>query len=364
VSDFPLRRPRSAPASLGELARVVDAHLPRGGEGVEVSGVAPLASAGPGQVGFLAARKYLGGLGESRAAALLVAADLAEAVGDDPRPLLVARDPHAALRRLLEFFHPPVTASPEIHATAVVAASARLGPGVRLGPFAVVEEEAELGDAVVVGAHSVVGAGARIGPGSLLHPHVVVYPGTEVGARVILHAGVRLGVDGFGYAWEDGGHRKVPQVGRCIVEDDVEIGANTTVDRGSIGETRVGEGTKIDNLVQLGHNVVVGRRAVLAAQVGVAGSTRIGDGVMAGGQVGIGGHLEVGAGARLAGQAGVTGDIPPGETAMGMPARSRGEFLRGVAGQARVPELLRRIRRLEAALAARGGREEGDGDSA
>jgi UDP-3-O-[3-hydroxymyristoyl] glucosamine N-acyltransferase len=352
VSDFPLRRPRAAAASLGSLARLLDTELRNGGADRQIEGVAPLASAGSGELGFLADRRYLPALEGSEAAALLVGEELAEAVTSDPRPRLVLSDPHGALRALLEFFFPPVHREPVIHPTAVVADSARLGTGVHVGPYVVVEEEVEVDDDVTLGAHVVVGAGARIGRESLLHPHVVVYPGTLLGARVILHSGVSVGVDGFGYTFEGGRHRKVPQVGGCILEDDVEIGAHTTVDRGSIGLTRVGKGTKLDNLVQLGHNVEVGRHAVFAAQVGVAGSTRIGDGVMAGGQVGIGGHLTVGSGARLAGQAGVTGDVASGETVMGMPARPRGEFLRGVAAQARTPELLRRIRAVERELEA------------
>jgi UDP-3-O-[3-hydroxymyristoyl] glucosamine N-acyltransferase len=352
VSDFPLRRPRAAAASLGSLARLLDAELLNGGADRQVDGVAPLASAGGGELGFLADRRYLAALEGSGAAALLVAEELAEAVASDPRPRLILPDPHAALRALLEFFFPVVRREPTIHPTAVVADSARLGTGVHVGPYAVVEEEAEVAEEVTLGAHVVVGAGARIGRESLLHPHVVVYPGTVLGARVTLHSGVSVGVDGFGYSFEDGGHRKVPQVGGCVLEDDVEIGANTTVDRGSIGLTRVGTGTKLDNLVQLGHNVEVGRHTVFAAQVGVAGSTRIGDGVLAGGQVGIGGHLTVGSGARLAGQAGVTGDVASGATVMGMPARPRGEFLRGIAAQGRTPELLRRIRALERELEA------------
>ena len=352
MSDFPLRRPRTAAASLGALSRLLDAELLNGGADQEIGGVAPLASARGGELGFLADRRYLPALKGSEAAALLVAEELADAVVSDPRPRLILSDPHAALCGLLEFFFPPVRRMPTIHSTAVVAESARLGTGVHVGPYAVVEEDVEVAEEVTLGAHVVVGAGARIGRGSLLHPHVVVYPGAVLGARVILHSGVAVGVDGFGYTFEDGGHRKVPQVGGRGLEDDVVSGANTTVDRGSIGLTRVGRGTKLDNLVQLGHNVEVGRHSVFAAQVGVAGSTRIGDGVMAGGQVGIGGHLSVGSGARMAGQAGVTGDVASGETVMGMPARPRGEFLRGIAAQGRTPELLRRIRGMERELEA------------
>ena len=337
---------------MGDLARLLNAELLNGGADREVVGIAPLAEAGTGEIGFLADRRYLSALGGSRADGLLVAAELVEAVASDSRPRIILADPHVGLRRLLDFFFPLLLPEPTIHPTAVVADSARLGTGVHVGPYAVVEEEVELADDVSLGAHVVVGAGTRIGAGSFLHPHVVVYPGTVLGARVILHSGVCVGVDGFGYTYEDGAHRKVPQVGGCVLGDDVEIGANTTVDRGSIGHTQVGAGSKLDNLVQLGHNVEVGRHSVLAAQVGVAGSSRVGDGVLVGGQAGIGGHLNVGAGARLAGQAGVTGDVAPGETVMGMPARPRGEFLRGVAAQGRAPELVRRIRSLERELAA------------
>jgi UDP-3-O-[3-hydroxymyristoyl] glucosamine N-acyltransferase len=223
----------------------------------------------------------------------------------------------------------------------------RLGRGVRIGPYAVIESGAEIGDGASIGAHVVVGAGARVGAGSTHYPHDVLYPGTELGARVILHSGSAVGVDGFGYAPKDGRPAKVPQVGRCVIEDDVEVGANTTIDRGSIGTTRVGRGAKLDNLVQIAHNVTVGPAALLAAQVGVAGSSRVGAGVLAGGQAGIAGHLTVGDGAQLAAQAGVVTDIPPGQIVMGFPARPRTEFLRATAGASKVSELAKRVAALE-----------------
>jgi len=357
VSEFPRRTPSTHAFSLVELAEALGAELQRGdspdpGEDLLIQGISPLPTARPGELGFLAERKYLPHLSTSSAAALLVGAGLASAVAGESRPRLVVRNPHLALQQLLDLFFPEQPLTPGVHSTAVISESARLGRHVRIGPYAVIEDRVEIEEGVSIGAHSVVGSDSRIGAGSLLHPHVVLYPRTQIGARVILHSGVRVGVDGFGYVFAGGSHLKVPQVGHCRIEDDVEIGGNSTVDRGSIGETRIGAGSKLDNLVQVAHNVDVGQRCVFAAQVGVAGSTRIGDGVMAGGQVGIGGHLEVGAGARLAGQAGVTGDVLPGQTVMGMPARPRVDFLRGVAAQGRVPELIQRVGKLEEALDA------------
>jgi UDP-3-O-[3-hydroxymyristoyl] glucosamine N-acyltransferase len=290
-----------------------------------------------------------------------VARSLENLLGEDPRPRLVVEDPHRALATLLDLFRPVEPGVAEIHPTAVLGRGVRLGRKVRIAPYAVIEDGAEVGDGSSIGAHVVVGAGAKIGANTFLHPHVVVYPGVVLGNRVILHAGVRIGVDGFGYVAGEGKIEKVPQIGACIVEDDVEIGANSTVDRGSIGETRVMMGSKLDNLVHLGHNVVVGRMALLAAQVGVAGSSRIGSGVLAGGQAGIAGHLTVGDGAQLAAQAGIIGDVEAGETVMGFPARPRAEFLRTSAAQSRLPKVLSRLRELEARVADLGSGSEKDG---
>lgn len=352
MTNFPLREPGSAPTSLARLAELLD--LPRPGIEVEIRGIAPLAEAGPDQLGLLADRRYLGRVPESRAGALLVSRDLAALLPEAAPPALVVADAHLALIKVLESLFPPAPADPEIHPTAVLGSGTRLGARLRIGPYAVIEEGASVGDGVRIGAHSVVGAGAVIGSSSILHPHVVLYPGAVLGEGVIVHAGARVGVDGFGYAADAGRARKVPQVGRCVIEDDVEIGANATIDRGSIGETRVSAGAKLDNLVHLAHNVSVGPGALLAALVGVAGSSSVGAGVQAGGQSGISGHLSVGAGARLSAQAGVIGDIAPGETVMGFPARPRTEFLRAVAGQRRVRDLMRRVRAIEKRIAAAG----------
>lgn len=314
-------------------------------------------AADPEELGLLADRRYLERLDGSRAGALLVSESLASSLPDDAPAAVVAQDAHRALRRLLEHWHPPEPPRRGIHPTAVVAEGAELAEEVHVGPYAVIEDGASIGGGTEVRAHVVVGRGVEVGRDCVLHPHVVLYPGARLGDRVEVHAGARLAVDGFGYVYEDGGHRKVPQVGACVVEDDVEIGANTCLDRGSIGETRVGAGTKVDNLVHLGHNVQVGRQAFVTAQVGVAGSTTIGDGVLLGGQAGLAGHIRIGDGARIGAQAGVIGDVAPGRTISGYPARDHREYLRGMGMVFKLPELLRRVRELEEELEGQRGND-------
>lgn len=311
--------------------------------------VVPVAEAGPGELGLLAERRYLRRAAEGEAGALLVSEDLSSEI-EHPSDRVIVDDPHRALLTLLDHFHPPREPEPGIHPTAVLGRRVQIGREVTIGPYAVVEEGARIGDRARIGAHCVIGRDSVVGEGSVLHPHVVLYAESTLGRRVTLHSGVRVGVDGFGYVLVDGEHRKVPQVGGCVLGDDVEVGANTCIDRGSVGRTEVGAGTKIDNLVQLGHNVRVGERSVLVAQVGVSGSTRIGNGVALGGQAGIGGHSEIGDRARIGGQAGVLGDVPADETWSGYPARPHGEAMRAAALGRRLPELFRRLRALERKL--------------
>lgn len=335
-----------------EVSRIVDGDL-EGDPGRKVRDVAPVDEARDDELGFLASASYVNRLSGTRAGALLVSSALRDELADEPdapETRIFVDDPHAVLPELLRRFHPPAPEEPGIHPTAVLGAGVRLGEGVRVGPYAVIEDGATLGARVRIGPHVVVGRGSRVGDDSVLHPQVVLYPGSQVGERVILHAGARIGVDGFGYATVEGDHRKIPQVGGCTVEDDVEIGANTAVDRGSIGSTRIARGAKLDNLVHLGHNVKVGRSSMLAAQVGVAGSTRIGSGVLCGGQAGINGHIEIGDGARIGGQGGVIGDLEPGATVTGFPARNHRDYFRGMALVLKLPDLLRRLRALEKQL--------------
>jgi UDP-3-O-[3-hydroxymyristoyl] glucosamine N-acyltransferase len=205
-----------------------------------------------------------------------------------------------------------------------------------------------------IGAQVVIGRGCRVGADALIHPHATLYDGVEVGERCIVHSGARLGSDGFGYVPEGGVLRKVPHVGGCRLEADVEVGANTTIDRGSIGDTVVGAGTKIDNLVQIGHNCRIGRGVIIVSQAGISGSTRIGDGAVLGGQSGFQGHIEVGAGARVGAQAGVTASVAAGETVSGYPARPHREAMRAQAALFKLPELLKRVKAIERAVFGNG----------
>lgn len=351
-----------SPLTTREAAEMIDGEL-RGADDVVLRDVAPIDEAGPDELGLLAMRRYLDNLSETRAAALLVARNLAAAAVErdgGPGVHIVVPDPRRALPVLLRHFHPPRPVEPGVHATAVLGRGVELGEGVTVEAYAVLGEEVVVGDGARVGPHAVVGRGVRVGAGAVLHPHVVVYPGSALGERVVLHAGVAVGVDGFGYVTGEGEHRKTPQVGRCVIEDDVEIGANCTVDRGSIGETVVARGAKLDNLVHVGHNVRIGRGSILVAQVGIAGSSRLGEGVQCGGQSGVAGHLEVGDGARLAARAGVLRNVEPGATVAGFPARDRREFLKGQALVGKLPELRERVRTLESRVDALEGEDEPD----
>lgn len=310
-----------------------------------VHGVAPLERATERDLTFLAASRHVAALAGSRAAVLLVSPELAEAPGTVRARVIVA-DPQAALVSLLPRFAQSSAPRDGVHETAVMGRGVRLGRGVSVGAYAVIGEGASLGDGVVVDAHCVVGAGVQVGEGSRLFPHVTLYTGAELARRVTVHAGARIGSDGFGYIFRNGRHEKIPHVGRCVIGDDVEIGANTTIDRGSVGDTVIGAGTKIDNLVHIAHNCRIGKNCVFAAQVGLAGSVVVEDGSSLGGQVGVADHRTIGAGARIAGQAGVFGDVPPGQTWSGYPARPHRDALRAQGALFRLSPLLKRIERL------------------
>ncbi len=330
----------------------------RGEGSARVSSVAPLDRAEKNQVSFLGNAKYASVASETRAGIVLVSADLAEFVKKVPVRVIVEK-PNEAVLALLPFLYPETPRVSCIHPSAIVGPGARIGKDVAIDEYAVVGDGAEIGDGVWIGSHVAVGDGVKVGAHARLYPHVCLYPGAEIGERTILHAGVRIGSDGFGYLQRNGTHEKIPHIGRCIIGSDVEIGANTTIDRGSVDggvctnldrgsvdDTVIGVGTKIDNLVHIGHNCRIGRMCLIMAQVGIAGSVRIGDGCIIAGQAGLGGHITIGNGARIGGQAGVFGDVPAGESWSGYPARPHKESLRTTGALFKLAGMLKRIERL------------------
>lgn len=312
---------------------------------VTVQAVAPLDRAQKEHLSFLGNARYSGLAAETKAGIVLVSKDLEESVINVPVRIVVAK-PNEAVLAVLPFLYPDSKKTASIHATAIVRRGARLGKNVVVDEYAIVGEGAEVGDDVHIGSHSVVGDNVVVGSGSRIFPHVTLYSGAHLGERVILHSGVRIGSDGFGYVQRNGGHEKIPHVGRCIIGNDVEIGANSTVDRGSVDDTVIGAGTKIDNLVHIGHNCRIGRVCLIMAQAGIAGSVRIEDGCIIAGQAGLGGHITIGKGARIAGQAGVFGDVPAGESWSGYPARPHKESLRTTGALFKLAGMLKRIEKL------------------
>jgi UDP-3-O-[3-hydroxymyristoyl] glucosamine N-acyltransferase len=328
---------------LRELAALTGGELVGDGD-VEIRGVAGIREAGPGEITFLANPKYAGFVAGTRAGAIIVPPGV-----DAPRPLIRTANPYLAfLRVLVAFAGDPAQRHPRgVDARAAVDPGARLGRDVSIGPFCQVMAGTVIGDGTTILAGTFVGEDVVIGERCLVYPGVTIREGSRIGNRVILQPGVVVGSDGFGYAPEGGVHHKIPQIGRVVIEDDVEVGANSCIDRATTGETRIGHGTKIDNLVQIAHNVVVGEHTVMAAQVGISGSTEMGPGVIIGGQAGLAGHIEVGERATIGAQAGVTKSVPAGTVVSGYPAREHGEARRIVAHAAMLPELFKRVKELE-----------------
>jgi UDP-3-O-[3-hydroxymyristoyl] glucosamine N-acyltransferase len=310
---------------------------------VEILGLAPLDRASGSDLSFLSNPKYRETARVSAAGAILVA----EGEHLPGRTLLVCAAPYAAFARALQLFHTPAAHPRGVHPTAVLGEGCRVDPSASVGPYVVLGEGVTIAAGATVEAGCVLGRGSQVGRECHLFPRVVLYEQTLLGDRVILHSGVVVGSDGFGYAQEKGRHLKIPQVGRVVIEHDVEVGANTTIDRGTLDETRIGEGTKIDNLVQVAHNVTTGADCILVAQAGISGSTSLGRSVIFAGQSGAVGHIRVGDGARVGAKSAVTKDVPDGAFVTGHPAVEHRLWLKERALCGRLEEMLKRIKSLE-----------------
>lgn len=294
-----------------------------------LAGVAPLQTAGAADVSFLDNRKYVPALEATRAGAVLVHPDTAARVPAGS-VAVVTPEPYAAWARVALLFHPLPPPRPGVHPSAVVSDGATIAPSAEVGPLAVIGSGAEIGPRCRIGPHGVIGEGVVLGPDCRIGAHASVSHAL-LGARVYVYPGARIGQEGFGFAISDDGFRSVPQLGRVILDDDVEVGANTTIDRGSLHDTFIGAGSRLDNLVQIGHNVRLGRGCVIVSQAGISGSTILEDHVMLGGQAGLTGHLRIGRRARIGAQAGVMADVPPGADVVGSPAQPLRAFFREVA---------------------------------
>ena len=333
---------------LRDLAERLACRLEGNGE-VEIVQVAGIQHAEPGDLTFLANSKYEPAVAHTRASAVL----LRDGAPPAPCAMLRTPDPYLAFARAVGIFTPAWRPAPGVHALAAVAVDASIGLNVSIGAFVSIGEGAGVGDNTVVFPNVTIGTGVRIGADCVIHSNVAIRERVVIGSRVVLQNGVVIGSDGYGFVRRgDGTHEKIPQIATVVIEDDVELGANTTVDRPAAGETRICSGTKIDNLVQIGHGVTVGRNVLMAAQVGIAGSTEVEDDVVFGGQVGVGGHLTIGRGSVAVGQSGVTNSLEPGAMVAGYPAIDSREWRKASVVFKRLPELKRRIEELEARVAA------------
>ncbi|MDR2029868.1 MAG: UDP-3-O-(3-hydroxymyristoyl)glucosamine N-acyltransferase [Puniceicoccales bacterium] len=342
--------------SVDQLVALLQPRAVRGNFFGKIRGIASLEQAKEGDLSFLDNPRYVAHVANSQASVLL----LPESYDGKPQPNaahLIVANPSLALGQLCkeverERSRPAVAG---IHPTALVDATASVHATASIGPYCVVEADVLIAAHAVVLAHCTVGPRCRVGESSLLHPKVCLYQDTEIGAGCIIHGGAVIGCDGYGYATtENGMHHKLAHIGRVVLEDGVEVGANCTIDRARFAETRIGAGTKIDNLVQIGHNVMVGKSCLIVAQVGIAGSTRLGDGVVLAGQVGVAGHISIGAGSQVAAQGGVASNLPPNSIVRGTPAMPLALANRYFVLRKRIPELFRRVENLEREMASDG----------
>jgi UDP-3-O-[3-hydroxymyristoyl] glucosamine N-acyltransferase len=333
---------------LGELAEKLGCRA-EGDANIEIGGVAGIEEAGPGDLTFLANRKYRAAVETTRASAILV--DAKEPVNARVAALRSA-NPYLDFARAIEMFHPAPRYAPTVHTTAVIANTAKIGSGAHIGPYCVVDEDVEIGERAVLHSFVTIYRGARIGDNFFAHSHACVREGCRVGNRVVMQNGAVVGSDGFGFAPDANGHwHKIRQSGITVIEDDVEIQAHSTIDRATVGETRIGRGSKVDNLVLVGHACKVGEDTLLCGQVGLAGSTTIGNRCILAGQVGSAGHLAIGDGATLSAQSGVPADVPAKAVYSGYPAMDNLAWRKSVAVFNRLPELQKELRELREEVA-------------
>jgi UDP-3-O-[3-hydroxymyristoyl] glucosamine N-acyltransferase len=326
---------------LSAIASALDAHLENGSPDTEITGLNGIEHARPGDLTFVSNPKYGAAARSTTASAVIVGEDFPPI----PAAMLRAKDPYLTFARALELFHEPLRYQPGVHATAVVHGSARVGANAHIGPFVVIDENVEIGEDAVLLAHVVIYRGVKIGGNFFAHAHAVVRENCRIGNNVLLQNGVVIGADGFGFAkTAEGRWHKIPQPAPVVIEDDVEVQANSCIDRASVGETRIGRGVKVDNLVQVGHGSRVGEDVLLCAQVGLAGSTEIGNKAILTGQVGVVGHCKVGEGAIVTPQSGVAHDIPAGALVSGAPAVDHKLWLKYSAILPRLPEIARAVR--------------------
>ena len=333
------------PFTTAEIAEQLQGEI-RGDGSVILKSFAPADRAKPGDLTFAENPDYFSRAEQSAAAAIIVDGDYSS----DRKVIIRVPNARVAFAKALALFFPEPAFAPGIHPTAVVAASAKIDPTAHVGPTCVIGENASIGARSVLQGSDHIGANCQIGQDTNLFPNVTLYPRSEIGNRVRIHSGTVIGSDGFGYVQDSGIHRKVPQIGNVIIRDNVEIGANVTVDRGALGPTIIGKGSKIDNLVQIAHNVVIGEHCLVISQVGIAGSTKIGNYVILAGQVGLAGHLNIGNQVSVAAQSGVMTNIPDGEKWLGSPARPDRQTKRQMIAVQHLPDLLRRVSELERRL--------------
>jgi UDP-3-O-[3-hydroxymyristoyl] glucosamine N-acyltransferase len=335
---------------VADIAALLDGKIEGDPERI-ISGVRPLAEASPTDLSFLSNPKYVSQLSTTSAGALLVGKEIERPAS---ATFIRVADPYLALALVLQRWFADVPRPEGISKAASIDATASIGEEARIGDGAVIGAGAVIGNRVTLHPGAVVGPGCRIGDDTVIYPRAVLYHGTVVGSRCIIHSGVILGADGFGFAFAAGRHHKVPQIGRVRIEDDVEIGANSCIDRAALGETVVGEGTKIDNLVQIGHNVRIGKHCIVVSGSAIAGSSELGDYCVLAGHAGVAGHLKIGSRVQVAAKAAVMKDWDGPVTLAGNPARPLREHLRSEAALHRLPELLKRLREIEKKVAAPG----------